>query len=449
MDYKDYAEKYYQLGFNIACLSYLKTKYNINESNPEKAPCHAWIDLQIRKQNVEEIDGLPWEYATGIGCILGKNRIKCIDVDNCNDLNFIELFLKKLGLPQNYNWTIKTPNGFHVYILSENIYFSYETLEKGILSVLPNNEYKNKFSRIELRWAGNCILPPSQINGKQYKFLYENEIPDSIYTIRNINLASVYEVLCIMCGTHKYLPYSDTSPNVISGFKGQIAINDYTINVSWSSHGDLSFKQIRNDELIVYHTSHHSQNIEPKYKNRLKKRIFFDIETTGLISDPLDYSNYPRLIQIALIVEDSHGLRRYNLLAFPDDFIVTEEIENLTGITESELSENGVEIEKILNTINYLYDNDTLLIGHNIEFDLSILDAEFYRLGMRNKFRDLESICTMKTISQIDNSKYKSLSSLYEFLFEDTPSLKLHNAENDVEVLYNCYKLMELYGYGK
>lgn len=41
MNYKYFAEQYFELGLKPTCISYLKTKYNISENNPEKSPCHS------------------------------------------------------------------------------------------------------------------------------------------------------------------------------------------------------------------------------------------------------------------------------------------------------------------------------------------------------------------------------------------------------------------------
>ena len=87
MTYKYFAAEYYKLGFNTTCISYLKTPYNSQEKNPEKSPSHEWIELQIKKQSIEEINGYAWEYSVGVGCILGYNKTVCIDIDDCSDFS--------------------------------------------------------------------------------------------------------------------------------------------------------------------------------------------------------------------------------------------------------------------------------------------------------------------------------------------------------------------------
>jgi len=53
----------------------------------------------------------------------------------------------------------------------------------------------------------------------------------------------------------------------------------------------------------------------------------------------------------------------------------------------------------------------------------------------------------MKKINSVFGGKYLKLSEAYEMLFKDPVPVKAHNAVNDLEVLIDCYNLMDLYGY--
>src|ERR1700730_16117679 len=114
MSYQYYAEQYFELGLKPTCISYLKTKYNISEQNPEKSPSHSWRRWQVRNPRKEEIIALPWTTAIGIGTVLGFNN-RCIDIDNCNDESILKGALSILGLPDDYEWLVRTPNGYHIY----------------------------------------------------------------------------------------------------------------------------------------------------------------------------------------------------------------------------------------------------------------------------------------------------------------------------------------------
>ena len=197
--YRDYAEEYFNLGLRPTCISYLKTKYNIAETNPEKSPCHSWRRWQVRQPDLSEIINLPWDYSTGIGTVLGHGS-RCVDIDNCNDIHLVKEFLVSLKLPENYEWVVKTPNGYHIHVVSGNLPFvTNKELNEGVLALLPNDSYKNRFSRIELRWANHAVLPPSIINGMCYDFVFNKgslprKKPERVY------VPSLFSFIAKYCG---------------------------------------------------------------------------------------------------------------------------------------------------------------------------------------------------------------------------------------------------------
>lgn len=440
MDYKSYAKKYYDIGLNISCLSYLKTKYNID--NIEKQPSHPWIDLQIRRQQETEIENLPWQFSTGLGCIISNDGIKCIDIDNCHDISVVETLLKLFSLPKDYEWVVKTPNGFHVYILSGSLFFSHKVLNNGILTLLPNDEYKNKFSRIELRWAGHCVLPPTKISTNKYSFLFEKEFPSE--KPKYISTSLVFEFICNISGSTKYFPY-DHNPKIIQTFKGELKIGNYFIKVGWGSEHPRAIELYENNELI-FEQNEWNQTYSKKREHRYNYNLYLDVETTGLINDPTDYSSYPRIIQMSWLKEKYGELEEKEFYIKPKNFSLPNNIIELTGITDNLLNEKGIDIEQALRFLDFGY-HGANIVCHNVDFDLSILDSEYFRIGERNLLRNSPTFCTMKTMAEIFNNKYPKLSELYEFLFKEPVSTRIHNSTEDVKILRDCYKIMDLYGY--
>ena len=133
IEIKDFAKEYYNFGLNPTCISYLKTTYNSEKhnNNPEKAPCHSWKRWQVRRPSLDEITNLNWVFSNGVGAVLGHSS-KCIDIDNCNDFNFIKKLLRILGLPEDYEWVVKTPN-VNIFLNPNVIVFNIGTVGNDIV----------------------------------------------------------------------------------------------------------------------------------------------------------------------------------------------------------------------------------------------------------------------------------------------------------------------------
>ena len=439
--YKDYAEEYFKLGLKPTCISYIKTKYNINETNPEKSPCHSWRRWQIRTPELTEIQNLPWGVSNGIGTVLGYTN-RCIDIDNCNDISVLHEFLKELRLPEDYEWAVKTPNGFHIHIISAPLPFvTDKELQEGVLALLPNDSSKNKFKRIEMRWAHHAVLPPTVINGIPYEFVFlrEDAIPSNEPQGLNANT--------LFCFLVKYCGYNNENLviNNINFKLTELSGGSKSISAHKVSNFSLDYENnIDNSEFIGYFDSngyHHPP-------------IFIDIETTGLIQDQTDYNKYPRIIQIAASLDWRDRKIIINNYIKPNGFSVPIEIEQLTGITNSFLIEFGIPIHEALLSFSEV-EMSNPIICYNADFDISILDSEFIRLKnnfsyIRNTLRDGSQIfCLMKKINTVFGGKYLKLTDAYELLFKDNIPVKAHNAVNDLEILMDCFNIMELYGYIK
>lgn len=185
------------------------------------------------------------------------------------------------------------------------------------------------------------------------------------------------------------------------------------------------------------------------------KYIFFDTECNGLpFSNKLgvdDTSNWPRMIQLAWLVTDEHGniLKRQSHIIYPQGFIITNEVENLTGITTSRAKSEGVNLRTVLNEFMDDLVDAELVIGHNIDFDKHVLGCELYREGLDyDTLLNKKSVCTMQRSTNFcaipnPNSyyggyKWPKLEELYQKLFDTTLS-NAHDALSDVEATRKCY----------
>ena len=178
--------------------------------------------------------------------------------------------------------------------------------------------------------------------------------------------------------------------------------------------------------------------------------IIFDTETTGLPRSrkaPVsDVDNWPRIVQIAWETFDDRdqqtGIQSY--LIRPDGFTIPKEAEKVHGISTAMAMERGVPVAEALQAFGQVLSGSTVLVGHNLEFDVNVLGAEFYRLGVEHPFRGKVHTCTMRTTTQWCaipgqyGPKWPTLPELHSKLFGETVK-ESHEAAADVAACAKCF----------
>lgn len=120
--------------------------------------------------------------------------------------------------------------------------------------------------------------------------------------------------------------------------------------------------------------------------------LIFDTETTGIPHNktaPItDLENWPRLVQLAWQLHDSTGklLSHHSYIIQPEGFDIPFKAEQIHGISTKRAQEEGIKLEKVLATFIKDLDNTKLLVGHNIEFDINIIGAEYIRQSLKPDF---------------------------------------------------------------
>ncbi len=180
--------------------------------------------------------------------------------------------------------------------------------------------------------------------------------------------------------------------------------------------------------------------------------LIFDTETTGLPKNfdapHTDLENWPRLVQIAWQLHDSKGklLSADNLIVKPEGFTIPYNAEKVHGISTEIALAQGHDLKKVLQKFATDIQKADLLIGHNIEFDLNIMGAEFIRTEVKSQLWDTETLCTK--LSTVDfvaipggkggGYKWATLTELHQKLFgkgfDDA-----HDAAYDVEATARCF----------
>ena len=113
--------------------------------------------------------------------------------------------------------------------------------------------------------------------------------------------------------------------------------------------------------------------------------LIFDTETTGIPHNktaPItDLENWPRVVQLAWQLHDAKGklISRQNLLIQPEGFNIPYKAEQIHGISTKRALAEGHRLKSVLDLFIADLSQTSVLVGHNIEFDISILGAELIR----------------------------------------------------------------------
>ena len=184
--------------------------------------------------------------------------------------------------------------------------------------------------------------------------------------------------------------------------------------------------------------------------------LFFDTETTGLphkvILDSTGRTEWPRLVQLSWIITNGLGsiLSKSDYIIKPEGFHIPAASESIHGISTSKALREGRPLAEVLDKFYHDYLHSDVIVGHNIDFDLGVLDSEYEHLGRASiKLECKETACTMKLSKEYCKIKsrwgngydYPSLQELYCKLFGNNYH-DAHNAASDVNATVACYWAM-------
>ena len=133
--------------------------------------------------------------------------------------------------------------------------------------------------------------------------------------------------------------------------------------------------------------------------------LIFDTETTGLPllkNAPLtNFDNWPRMVQIAWQLHDELGnfVESQNHIVRPDGFEIPINAKMVHGISTEYALEVGEPLGDVLDKFLEAAKKAKYLVGHNINFDLSIVGCEFLRNRGENPLPNWKVVdtCTEKT----------------------------------------------------
>lgn len=180
--------------------------------------------------------------------------------------------------------------------------------------------------------------------------------------------------------------------------------------------------------------------------------LIYDTETTGLPKNdqaPLtDFENWPRLIQLAWQIHDEKGevLEVKSYLIKPEGFVIPHGAEKIHGISTERAEKEGKDLGEVLEIFSKSLAQAKVIVGHNIEFDNTVMQVEYLRKEIPCSIPDKITLDTKEVSTDFcaipggrgGKFKWPKLPELYFKLFQ-TDFDAAHNASADVQATARCF----------
>jgi len=192
------------------------------------------------------------------------------------------------------------------------------------------------------------------------------------------------------------------------------------------------------------------------------KYIVLDTETTGVPPREEGFDSYPdpqqydihykdcRLVELGYVVNNTDDskqdveISRYDRIVKPINFTINNS--DFHHITTEIATAKGESLSAVLNQLTVDLESCSIIVGHNINFDIHILLAEAYRTGndkLVNLLISKEQFCTMTHgKNRMKTKKSPKLTELYKFLY-NKPLDQSHRALLDVIATIQCYNKLK------
>ena len=330
---------------------------------------------------------------------------------------------------------------------SSNRYFLLES-DKGIYF------YDNEDDRKIRVLIEHELTPPTEKNklvfyNKRYE-IFRRKDGSYFFTIfkdpKNGHLGIVDDRMRVLLPSdYVSIDYNSLSNTVKAILPSRV--EEYTLEQleqGWSE--TKPFIHITHFPELVTEEDYNLQALEDGYN----KVLFVDTETNGLPRDFIkpvtDTDNWPRLVQISWVItnSDCNALKRRAYYIRPEGFHVKSSVLNPCAIPEETLIKEGVPLFDALKEFSDDLVSVDLVVGHNIRFDKSVIQAELIRLSLPDAFEGKRTYCTMigsKSLCQIigrHGFKYPKLQEFYHYIFNKDFE-GAHDASNDVEATLKCF----------
>jgi len=185
------------------------------------------------------------------------------------------------------------------------------------------------------------------------------------------------------------------------------------------------------------------------------KLFVFDTETTGFVEREGPIEVQPYIVQfsgILLELQDDKTLKEVDRI---DAFVkppisIPFGASQVHGIYDKDVADKAPIIDQMDTFLTYLNSAD-VVVGHNIEYDESVMNYELQRLGRKGDYNPQKTLCTMKSSVEFCalpgrgiGYKFPKLNELYKKLFWEYFEWA-HSAIYDVEATVRALqKLLQL-----
>jgi DNA polymerase III subunit epsilon len=171
--------------------------------------------------------------------------------------------------------------------------------------------------------------------------------------------------------------------------------------------------------------------------------LFVDTETSGLSRAS------SRSVQIAWILSNKHGhvLTEESHIIRPVGFEIEIGAQRVHGISKARAMQVGVDIVDVLKSFKRSLDKSVVLVGHNIQYDVAILQNDIRVSGLDFSLINIPNICTMKAstnwcrLSKLNGAsgfKFPTLNELNFRCFGEQFD-GAHDALNDIRATKRCF----------
>lgn len=191
----------------------------------------------------------------------------------------------------------------------------------------------------------------------------------------------------------------------------------------------------------------------------MRTALFYDTETTGLpeMKLPSDDPKQPYIFQFAAELVDldtRHVIAGFDHLIKPAGWIISPEIEALTGVSTERAAMFGLDMAVVLPIFLTMWQMTTVhRVAHNEVFDMRLVRTAIKRDGgfsdaLADRWKESQAFCTCRAASPIVNlpptekmrargmtqPKLPNLGEAYEFF----TGQKLENAHNAMVDVHAC-----------
>lgn len=131
------------------------------------------------------------------------------------------------------------------------------------------------------------------------------------------------------------------------------------------------------------------------------KLFVFDTETTGFVEREWPIEVQPYIVQFSGILLEFQPDKSLTELERIDAYVkppisIPFWASQVHGIYDKDVADKPPVVEQIDSFLSFLNSAD-IVVGHNIEYDESVVNYELQRLGRRGDYNPQKTLCTMRT----------------------------------------------------